>query len=226
MLRIHKKIFTIFGMIYVKKKTNLLMGLSLFVQLCILAVFDVLNIFYSFNDLERLIWVLEITFLVVAINLKIGTMYWQCDKIEFMFHFVEQHLGKVPEQYVKFNHIVTYSFNILVAITIIIYNIKPFSVIPSQAEPIRLTQFLIYPTWLPFETNTFTHSLILMWQFGMGLYASLLLCVWDTFVFSLMIFISGQLRYIHVSVKNLPMDADLFKKQLIGLIHHHQSVIR
>ena len=226
MLRLHKKIFTIFGMIYVKKTSTIVIGLFIFFHPCFLALLDFVHILFALSDLDKLIWILEVTFLGIAINLKIGTMYWQRDKIEFMFHFVEQHQKKLPKRYKKLSKRIAYYFRILVVITIIIYSFKPFSIISDQNGPINITQILIYPTWLPFRTNTFTHSLLLLWQFFVGLYSALFLFLWDTFVVSMMIFITGQLRYIHVSVKNLPVESDLNKKLMIQLIEHHQNVIR
>ena len=227
MLEVQLKIFQIFGITQTEKRNRLFLGIFsyfLFFVLIILLFLEFFNV--EINNLEKLSEVFEIFFLLFAVNIKIIITYWQHDTVSFLISFVDEHQHKLAQHYQQLIKNTTRSFAILVLISICFYSIKPFMSLLQTGTQTDITTILIYPTWLPFQTNSNTHVLILLWQLCTGCYCALILGTWDTFVSSLMIFVAGQLRYVHLGVKNLNGDDDFYQQQLIGFIHHHQDVIR
>ena len=227
MLEVQLKIFQIFGITQTEKRNRLFLGIFsyfLFFVLIILLFLEFFNI--EINNLEKLSEVFEIFFLLFAVNIKIIITYWQHETVSFLISFVDEHQHKLAQHYQQLIRNTTTSFSILVLITACFYILKSFTPLLQNGTQKDITHILVYRTWVPFRTNTFTHSLILLWQFSVTLYAAVLLFTWDTFVSSLMIFVAGQLRYVHLGVKNLDGDDDFYQQELIGFILHHQNVIR
>ena len=227
MLEVQLKIFQIFGITQTERRNRLFLGIFsyfLFFVLIILLFLEFFNV--EINNLEKLSEVFEIFFLLFAVNIKIIITYWQHDTVSFMISFVDEHQHKLAQHYQQLIRNTTRNFAILVFISICFYCMKPFVFILQSPGPAEITKIVIYPIWIPFPTNAITHSLIMLCEVYAGCYCALILGTWDTFVSSLMIFVAGQLRYVHLGVKNLKGDGDFYQQQLIGLIHHHQDVIR
>ena len=225
MLQVYITILKFFGLIRTESRVNFYIGVFHCSQYGLLAILCILEIFFVGRGLKKLSWVLEVTFLIVAINVKIAITYWHRDKIDFMITFVEQHQNKVLEHYKQLSKRTSKYFSILVFVSVMTYSLKPFVALLQTTNPIDITKLSIYPIWVPFRTNMVTHVIILVWSFYIGAFGAFILSVWDNLVVTMMIFIVGQFRYIHIGVKQLTPKPD-YKQYLVRFIHHHQSLIR
>ena len=225
MLKEHRAIFRFLGLNRYEKNINFYVGASFFFQLLLVTFLCAIQIYYCYNELEKLSNVFEILFLLIAIDVKIFISYWHRDTFQFIFNFVEEQQHNVPSNYKEFNRKIVKYFWVLMGTSVHFYSVKPFTILLQETHTEDITELLIFPTWLPFGTNSVIHYGLLLWQFIVALYGALLMTIWDTFVSTVMVFIAGQMKYIQISVQSLSPTPD-YTDKLIEIIHHHQKIIR